>query len=250
MGRIMIRELALILYIGFLMIMPFGVTRTISQINLSNQHELARVEPKNICLAEGDVSNALQKLSTGSQSEVNQTQELLLKKSSMSPKCREQIVSALIRAMDKPNLDFQHDRASFYLWRFGSELLGDLKAVEALDLLISHLDLDDGEFHSSMVNQPALRGVIKMGSVAVPKLSAVLRQSSDRNIRLDAVYCISQIGGRSAMRVLKQALPSESDECVSRFILVTINAFKNNRFPNQITSKDRGKWFSAFTCNE
>jgi hypothetical protein len=40
-------------------------------------------------------------------------------------------------------------RSGYYLWREGSELLGKLKASEALDLLTSHMRMNDGEWSSA-----------------------------------------------------------------------------------------------------
>jgi len=245
--------LALILSACFPVIMSSGVNTAAHETGSANRHESSISEAAcgTGCLAEGDVSIAVQKLSSAqSQSEEDRARELLLDNARRSPRCREQVIAALMSAMDKPNLDFRRDQASYYLWSDGAKLLGDLKAAEALDLLISHLDLNDGTSSVNMIHQPALGGVIRMGSIAIPKLEAVLRRSPDRNMRRYAVFCIARIGGQSGKRALKHALPSESDRCVSRFIRVSIDALSNRRLPNQITSKDRAKWFSAFLCDD
>src|SRR2546427_384200 len=111
-------------------------------------------------------------------------------------------------AMDKPDLDFAREPSMYYVWREGASLLGELRASEALDLLISHLDLTIGIFSSTMSQQPALWGLIKMGAIAIPKLDIVLRQSSNREMKRYAVYCIANIGGDSARYTLEQALQS------------------------------------------
>jgi hypothetical protein len=245
--------LALILSACFSVITSSDVNRTACETDSGTRYELSISDAasRTGCLAEGDVSLAVQKLSSAqSQSEEHRVRHLLLDNAKRSPRCRKQVIAALMSAMDKPNLDFRRDQASYYLWSDGAELLGDLRAAEALDLLISHLDLNDGTSSVNMIHQPALGGVIKMGSIAIPKLEAVLRQSPDRNMRRYAVFCIARIGGQTGKRALKHDLPSESDRCVSQFIRVSINALDNKRLPNQITSKDRGKWFSAFLCNE
>jgi hypothetical protein len=84
-----------------------------------------------------------------------------------------------------------------------------------------------------------------MGSIAIPKLRVMLRNSPDREERQDAVYCLAWIGGASAQRILQQALPMESDPCVKAFIRVSINTIdiKSGGLKN-----DRGQWFSAFLC--
>lgn len=201
------------------------------------------------CLSESEIATALQEMSSAQTSSEQQSiKKLLFENGNRSTRCRKQVVAALISAMDKPNLDLVRDRPSFYLWHYGTELLGDLKAAEALDLLIKHLDLNDGT-PFPMNHHPALVGVIRMGSIALPKLNTALTQSPDRYMRRYAVFCISSIGGLSARQVLMQALPSESDRCVSEFIRASLNAFNNRSQPNQITSQDRTKWYSVFLCN-
>jgi hypothetical protein len=242
-GRNMKFALALVLCIGFLLIMRFGVMRTVG----GSSHEPSMVASSIACLPEVDVLSALQKLSSArSQEEADRARGTLLAEASRSSRCRKELIAATMRAMDKPNLDLSRDPAMYYVWRDGAELLGDLKAVEALDLLISHLDLSDGLFSTTMSHHPALRGVIKIGEDAIPKLEAVLRQSPDPNMRNYAVYCISAIGGPSAMNVLKLALPSESDRCVNQFIRVSISSLDNKDY----RLKENVKWFSAFICNE
>jgi HEAT repeat protein len=236
----------------FSVLIPPAVNRTASGPTPDGLSELSTTELASsiACLPESDISTAVQKLSSAqSYSDRDQAQKMLLANANSSPRCRKSIVAALISALDKPNLDLFRDQANLYLWIHGAELLGDLKATEGLNFLISHLDLNDGTSFP-LNHHPAVGAVIKMGPVAIPKLAAVLMHSSDRNIRRCAVFCISQIGGPTAVRTLKQAFPSESDQCVRKFIRASINALDNQRLPNHITSQDRTKWYSTFLCNE
>ena len=242
-------ELAFVLLAWFTM-PTIGVVRTVEDVGLSKRHESAfvPVQSKVACLPEVNVLSALRQVSSATlQSEADQARETLVNESRRSPKCRKQMIAVIMGAMDRPNLTFTGDPTMYQLWRDGAELLGDLKATEALDLLISHLDLHAETFSSSMSHQPALRGLIKMGPVAIPKLDAVLSHNPDRNKRHYAVYCISAIGGPSAVRVLKRALHSESDPCVNRFIRVSIDSLHNKNYK---LGGDNTKWFSAFMCNE
>lgn len=179
------------------------------------------------CSSEIDLSIAVKKLSSGDWAEADQTRKLLLHYSRQSLGCRKEIIDALIQAMNKPPLNFVYDQRSYFLWSNGSAILGELKAVDALDLLIDHLDLNDGEFSASMTHQPAVLGVKEMGVLAIPKLTLALRNNSNRNIRLAAALCLNVIGGRSAMQSLKRALNSESDQCVRRFIQISLEVLKN-----------------------
>jgi HEAT repeat protein len=136
-----------------------------------------------------------------------------------------------MEAMDKPNLDLSRDQASANLWREGALLLGDLKATQSLDFLLSHIRMTDGEFSMTMTHQPALEGIVRMGSVAIPKLKRLLR-NQDWQSRHYAVYCLARIGGTQARSALQQAVVIESDSCVKHFMVVSIrmiNAVKQNQ---------------------
>jgi len=193
-----------------------------------------------------EVSNALKMFTSEKVSAIDQAQAWLRNKSGESEQCRAEVIAALMKAMDRPNLDFTHDKDSYYLWLYGAELLGELKASEALDLLVSHLNLMNRHLYSSsMTHQPALKGVTKMGPIAIPKLDTVLRHSPDPKLRFDAVYCIATIGGPSAVRSLREALDSESDECVSHAIRVSLDSFDAGG-----KIKDRMDWFLNLACNK
>ena len=178
--------------------------------------------------------------------EMERTNVRLEENATISAKCREEVIGALIEAMDKPKIDLLQD---FHLWRYGAALLGKLKATESLDLLISHLNLTDGT-SINVSHYPAMEGLIKFGPPAITKLSAALRRNPDRNYRLNAVFCIAQIGGVEAISALKNALPFESDSCVRNFMQVSLDSLNNPRTPGEITASNRDKWFAAFNCTE
>ena len=137
-----------------------------------------------------------------------------------SPECREEIINALIEALNKA--DLQNDDSAFRLWAKGSGILGELRAVEALDLLIAHLDLNDGWFSASMVHEPVVGAMEKMGEVAVPKLAVALKHNPRKEIRLAAALCLATIGGSEALDALNSALTSETEECVRRLITLLL----------------------------
>jgi HEAT repeat protein len=95
-----------------------------------------------------------------------------------------------------------------------------------------------------MNHRPAVKGLIKMGPLAVPKLSAALRNDTDSEVRFYAAFCLASIGGASAADSLRQALASESDACVRRIILVSLDSFDDNG-----NIKDRTKWLSGLACD-
>jgi hypothetical protein len=150
--------------------------------------------------------------------------------------------------MDQPNLDPTAGTPQFFLWHYGTQLLGRLKAVEALDLLIANFDVHDGSGFP-LDHHPALSGVIDMGETALPKLGIVLKQHPDRYTRRYAVFCIAQIGGKTAHQILHQALESESDPCVASCIRASLTAFDNKRRPHYISDVGRTTWYTTFLCN-
>lgn len=86
----------------------------------------------------------------------------------------------------------------------------------------SHLDLNDGEFSASMNHQPAVLGVVAMGSAALPKLTVALKENQNRDIRLAAALCLNQIDGATVLPTMKEALRSEPDACVRRFLEISV----------------------------
>ncbi|HKU76564.1 MAG TPA: HEAT repeat domain-containing protein [Pyrinomonadaceae bacterium] len=174
-----------------------------------------------LCKNNIDIQLNIERLASD-EPEAKQARERLLALGKGSPECRTETISQLLRAMDKPNLSFVMDRPSYFLWLNGAVILGNLKAVESLDLLIEHLDLNDGFFSASMVHQPAVLGIEKMGGLAVPKLRNALENHPKREIRLATALCLADIGGSEAQAALKDALNTETDQCVRRFITLSL----------------------------
>lgn len=201
--------------------------------------------PPTECLTADDISTAFQKFSSENEEKISEAQTLLLRKAGESQGCRGQVIAALMTAMDRPDLDFTHNKDDYYLWRYGAELLGELKASEALDLLISHLAWRRGLYFSTSMNHlPALRELLKMGPIAIPKLDAVLRNSPDPELRFYALYGIATIGGTSAVSSLEKALESESDACLRRGIRASLDSFDESG-----NIKNRMEWFSGLLCD-
>jgi len=202
-----------------------------------------RADSQMKCESDGDLRESIENLT--SEVHAQQSRQDLFRASQRSVKCRKKVIKGVLAMMAEPSIDIKGSQKDRSLWQEGSILLGDLKATEALDLLIRHLDMDDGEWSVTMRDIPALDGVIRMGNYAVPKLSFTLFNSPDRSIRQHVVYCLSFIGGRAARATLKQALKSESDACVRQFIAISIRGLDSNY---KKRSGFRDEWFSAFFC--
>jgi HEAT repeat protein len=197
------------------------------------------------CVSDDELANAVVSLSRD-YPEAQVAQRLLRQSAKRSSACRRQVVAAVMGAMNKPNLDIKWDQASANLWREGAVLLGDLKATESLDLLLAHIKMTDGEFSLTMTHQPALAGIIRMGTLAIPKLKPLL-QSKDWETRHYAVYCLFWIGGTLARRELERALPTETDRCVKKFMSVSLKTMREAKETTSGTS-DQSEWVKSFLC--
>lgn len=201
------------------------------------------------CMSESEVSDALQRLASSNRTTEQQTIAATLRNNaSQSTECRKQLVTALVASLDNADRDLLLNRSSFFLWHYGSRLLADLKAVEALDLLIANFDLHDGT-PFPFDHHPAIVAAANIGEDAIPALKAVLDGSRDNRTRRYAVFCLAQIGGKAAKQVLHDRLAVESNCCVSNCIRASLEAFENKGFRDHITSEHRTKWYTTFMCD-
>jgi hypothetical protein len=201
------------------------------------------------CLAESEISDALQRLASSHRTTEQRTIAATLRdNASQSAECRKQLVTLLIATLENTDRDLLLNRSSFFLWHYGSNLLAELKAVEALDLLIANFELHDGT-PFPFNHHPALVAAANIGEEAIPALKSVLDGSGDDSTRRYAVFCLAQIGGGVAKQVLHDRLASESNCCVSNCIRASLEAFENKTLPDQITSEHRAKWYATFMCD-
>ena len=226
------------------MIRTAGGTQTLNAVEAPR----GGVASRDDCLSTDALSAAIRALSFGTFEDQQKTVALLKSDANRTATCRQQVVTSLLSAMNQPRLDLTGGEPQFYLWHYGTRLLSELKAVEALDLLIANFDLHDGTSFP-FNHHPALVGVIDMGEIALPKLQAVLKDYPDSNTRQYAVFCIALIGGESAHQILRQALKGESDPCVASCIRASLLAFNNKRRPHQISDVGRTTWYTTFLCD-
>jgi hypothetical protein len=225
----------LVFFLCLLTLMLFAVD--------GSSHDATRPPQAARCLSADQLAEAVNSLSR-EYGKAQAAQRLLRQSSKRSSACRQQIVAAVMNAMDKPDLDIQRKQADADLWREGAILLGDLKATQSLDLLLSHIKMMDGSWSSTMTHQPALEGIIRMGPLAIPKLQKLLR-NQDWETRHYTVFCLANIGGRSARRVIETAVPTESHPCVKRLMLVSIQTID---IKHGGLKQDNGEFADAFMC--
>ena len=201
------------------------------------------------CMAESDVSNALERLATSDRTAEKQAIVTTLHdNASQSVQCRKQLVTLLIASLEKTDRDLALNRSSFFLWHYGSKLLADLEAVEALDFLIANFEIHDGT-PFPFDHHPAIVAAIDIGEKAIPALKSVLDGSTDDSTRRYAVFCLAQMGGKVAKQVLHDRLATEANCCVTNCIRASLQAFENKTLPDNITSEQRTKWYTTFMCD-
>lgn len=201
------------------------------------------------CFQDTELSEKLFVLRLQGGKDVAKLSEYLLSKARSAPSCRTQIVQGLIRDLEQASKQTTNKNGNYFLWENGASLLAEVKATEALDLLVTNIDLTDG--WSTSINQyhfPALVAIIKIGPPAIPKLQTILTNDPITYRRKYAAFGIAYIGGEQARRALTSTLPSETDQCVANFLRVSLQAFDNKVNPNHISSALNGKWLSAFYC--
>ena len=139
-----------------------------------------------------------------------------------SAQSREQVIRELIKLVRGSEPILRASSTAHYdAWTYAAELLGQVKAVEALDVLIACLDCNNGMHGLSSYRFPAFRAVIMIGSGAVPKLIDAL-SNSGASTRGRAASALGEIGGADAKKALEQALSSERDEDVIRSIKIAL----------------------------
>lgn len=211
-----------------------------------------QIRPVAQCIPQSQLSNDLFTLrSYLSGDDLFNVRRSLVSVAKRSAECRSQVVQALMTAMKQPGKDNGLggvDSETYALWHNGADVLGELQATEALDLLIANFGLTDG-LSSSLGHFPALGPIISMGQFSIPKLQEVLSKNPEPFRRKFAVFCLASIGGTTVRDVLSKAASRETDSCVKKFISVSLEVFDNETQPNHITAEENGRWYSYVYCS-
>jgi HEAT repeat protein len=164
----------------------------------------------------------VRKLQSDHEGERAQAKKGLRSLARASAQSREEVIGELVKLIGGSEPVLRVTSAPHYdAWSFAATLLGQVKAVEALDVLIACIDCNDGIHGLSSDRFPAYKAVIMIGSDAVPKLIKTL---SDRgaSTRGRAALALGEIGGTDAKNALEDALISERDEDVVRSIKIAL----------------------------
>ncbi len=239
------RCVTLIIMLGFTIFLSIGWLRS-GAADARPLESVTQAGQSTRCFRHHELSDIFATLKLQAGPDTRKVYSSLLAKARSGPGCRTQLVKALIEVLDQasnPTTRIQ----KYFLWKNGAGILEDLKATEALDLLIANIDFTDG-FESSLNDFPALVAILKIGTPAIPKLEVALKNDPVPHRRKFAAFAIAYIGGVQARRALTNALPIERDPCNEKFLQLSLEAFDNKAKPNHISSELNGKWLSAFYC--
>jgi len=201
------------------------------------------------CFQDAELSESIATLRLQGGEKLIKAYTFLLSKAKTAPSCRKEIVQGLINSMAQATDPTGNQYENFFLWESGADMLAELNAIEALDLLTANINLTDGWSTSiSQSHTPALVAILKIGRPAIPKLQIVLHKDSEPAKRLFSAFAIAYIGGSHAKKALTRALPRETDPCVKRFLALSLQAFNNKAKPNHISRELNDRWFSALYC--
>ncbi|MEK6304445.1 MAG: hypothetical protein AABO41_27465 [Acidobacteriota bacterium] len=136
----------------------------------------------------------------------------LLSIANRSADAKEKVIRALIKLLED-NADGGEDIA-FYN---ACGLLGELRAVEAIDTLVKYIDYQPGHIGTSLNSKPAVKGLILIGEAAIPKIAEALMSHTshlhpnDHLLLLNAIAALRNIGGAQAKQALETASSVEQD---------------------------------------
>lgn len=98
-----------------------------------------------------------------------------------------------------------------YAWKEAADILGALRATEAIDTLINYSNCSYGPSGLGPGRYPATLALIKIEDVAIPKLADALERKPPE-IQFRAAQALYSIGGERAKEVLTNALLKEKNK--------------------------------------
>ena len=125
----------------------------------------------------------------------------------------------LIKALEE-----DADGGADIAFRVACDVLGKLKAVEAIDTLVKYIDYQPDRMGMSLNYKPSVKGLIQIGERAIPQIGQTLEfgtsllHSNNNRLRFNAVTALTYIGGSISKDALERAYSLQSDERVKESI--------------------------------
>jgi HEAT repeat protein len=212
----MIQKLTII-GVVFVAILSLGVGLNLRQNalhdNRSTEVLTLRQQDQN---ADEQVSKWVRDLGSNNSNERSAAKEALLNLSTRSAATRDVVIKQLLKIIKLPDkgAEFVKSPARYSEWREAVDVLGLMRATEAIDDLVDCLDCNNGVAGLAVDRFPATVSIIKIGGAAIPKLSEAIQDRRPFTRHL-AAMALSQIGGDKAKSELEKASAKEKDRDVS-----------------------------------
>lgn len=170
----------------------------------------------------------IRKLRSHDMSERHEAKNEILTSSNKSVDSRKYAIKELLKLakLQSGCIEVLTSNERFFEWEIAVDILGTLKAAEAIDVLIENLDCSKATTLSPTA-YPATKAIMRIGSEAVPKLSEALTRKPVR-VRFMAVQALYGIGGDEAKAALSKRAETETDEVVARMIKDALQDWENS----------------------
>ncbi len=213
------------LILSLLLVGSIGCRQNKSQANRSLTMNLVPVEADGAnsthLLQEGDVISSLEQSLWSKEPVVRTHAETeLISRAKSSPDLRSRIIQDLMKSVEgQDELDGHHFVlvSTFLFWSGATIIFADIKAVEAIDMMIRCIDSSNG-LSGNAGEPPSAYALVRMGTITIPKLSQALHHEPSSANRIRIVLCLSRIGGPQARAALREGLKTETNKGVRYYI--------------------------------
>lgn len=173
----------------------------------------------------------LKQLKFGNESQQSEAKEKLLALGNSSAERRGEIVVELVKLVSNPDRVRRRllvDDQGYRTFKIVIDLLGRLRAIEALESLIACLDCNDGRYGESASTFPVQGAIAAMGDAAIPFLEKAL-SSAPPQIRVRTATTLAMIGTDRARAILENASRNEKDEDVKWAIRIALRGLDSRQ---------------------
>ena len=199
--------------------------------NTEHSNEAARTLTSQITSGDDQTNELVQQLLSNNEGDRQRVKGKIILLARQAPEARARVIQALIQFVEVSDTELRLSSAAHYdAWSSAIELLGELKATEALGLLIECISCNNGTGGLSFYRYPALRAIVMFGPAAVPKLAVALNDSSPVK-RKYAALALGEIGGAEAKMALEEALIKEQDSSVIPSIRIALRQHTQTNSP-------------------
>jgi HEAT repeats len=150
----------------------------------------------------------------------SQSEQELIRIGNQSAATRSVIIHELVSSVNShEELDGSHLvlASTFLYWRSVTSVFVALAAVEGVEVLVRCIQCSNG-YSGNMGEPPAAVALVRMGDIAVPKLSQALAEEPNSSKRSAIVICLARIDSPNSKDVLRQALKKEPNKDVRSYI--------------------------------